>query len=497
MTFKKKNYRNIVDSILENLSNNSPLSDTNIGSVSRTLVESVGREIATLYEEMQAAYNAGFIDSARGTSLDMVVAILGVKRKSAQFACGSVTFTRRNANKEVSIPRGTKVTTEESEPSRVKEFETTVSVSLPRRVNDIEVPIKAITPGKEGKADFETITKLESPIIGIDRVYNKKPTTIGTERETDKELRARAKAVVLSAGKTTVDSIRNAILGVQGVRDVTVLDMPEGVPGEIDVIVDGPDIEDKESAAYETILNAVEGVRPAGIVVNLKSTTLVRTTIDVFVKLTDILRTEEELENAQNSIRDCVGDYIETLSTGKKIGRNKLVTAIFKNENVDNLQDLRIKTRVFNERIRGLIEDTRKRVDETTRDIEVGKYERVELENINVTSQFTPSLISYVRVDLGVRVVPTKKTIAQQRIYEGIETQISMHFQKLRMGEPVDYIRIRNLVGSVPGISELLEFTMSGLYESSGLTISNSSNNLPVKDNEIVKLRDIELELVK
>ncbi len=496
MVFKRKSYRQVVDSIIKDMHDNSPVSDTNVGSVARTMVEAVGREIATMYEQMQAAYNAGFVDSANGAALDMVVAILGVARKSAQYATGSVTFSRRNANKEVTIPRGTLVSTQETKASNMKIFETSITLTLTRGENEIEVPIKALDPGKDGMADFETITKLESPIIGIDKVINKKPTTIGTERESDEELRARAKAVVLSAGKTTVDSIKNSIMAIPGVRDVSVLDMPEGVPGEIDVIVDGPNLEDPESESYKNVQKAIERVRPAGIQVNLKSTTLVRTSIDIFLNLTDIPRTEEELDGALDSIKDNIADYIESLGSGDNVSRNKMVTAVFKNENVENLQDIKIITRIFDEKIRGLVEDTRKRIDESTRDMEIGEYERAELENISVKTQFTPTLVSYVRVDLNLRVVPTKKTIAEQRIIEGIETQIALHFEKLRTGEPVDYLRVKNLIKGVKGISELLDFSISALYESSGVAIDYTRDNLPIKDDELVKLRDINMEVV-
>lgn len=42
LVFKKNDYRGIVDAILKDLRERSPVADTNIGSVSRTLVESVG-----------------------------------------------------------------------------------------------------------------------------------------------------------------------------------------------------------------------------------------------------------------------------------------------------------------------------------------------------------------------------------------------------------------------------------------------------------------------
>ena len=49
MTFTRKEYRAIVDTMLDDIDKKSKLTDTNIGSVRRTLMETVGREIATLY----------------------------------------------------------------------------------------------------------------------------------------------------------------------------------------------------------------------------------------------------------------------------------------------------------------------------------------------------------------------------------------------------------------------------------------------------------------
>ena len=72
----------------------SPLSDINVGSVTRTLGEAIGREIATVYEQINQAYKSGFIDTAKGKALDFVVSILGVTRKTKDFAVGLVTFFR-------------------------------------------------------------------------------------------------------------------------------------------------------------------------------------------------------------------------------------------------------------------------------------------------------------------------------------------------------------------------------------------------------------------
>jgi uncharacterized phage protein gp47/JayE len=72
----------------------SGISDVNIGSVVRTLVEAISREIEYLYLQTEQAYLAGFIDTANGQALDFVVSLLGIQRKPPQPAMGSVTFGR-------------------------------------------------------------------------------------------------------------------------------------------------------------------------------------------------------------------------------------------------------------------------------------------------------------------------------------------------------------------------------------------------------------------
>ncbi len=76
--------------------NSSGLTDVNTGSVLRTIVEGISKEIESLYDEMESVYKDGFIETSSGSSLDNVVSILGIKRKSPTRAYGYVTFFKNN-----------------------------------------------------------------------------------------------------------------------------------------------------------------------------------------------------------------------------------------------------------------------------------------------------------------------------------------------------------------------------------------------------------------
>ncbi len=68
------------------------ITDINPGSVVRTIVEAIAVEMDFLYAQMDAVYESSFIDTASDQALDLVVAMLGVKRKPAEHATGDVTF---------------------------------------------------------------------------------------------------------------------------------------------------------------------------------------------------------------------------------------------------------------------------------------------------------------------------------------------------------------------------------------------------------------------
>jgi baseplate J-like protein len=81
----------------------SGLTDSNPGSVLRTIVEAVSKELDIVYEQMDGVYKSAFIDTARGNALDNVVATIGMKRKPPTRAMGHVTFWRNSDPPEINI----------------------------------------------------------------------------------------------------------------------------------------------------------------------------------------------------------------------------------------------------------------------------------------------------------------------------------------------------------------------------------------------------------
>jgi uncharacterized phage protein gp47/JayE len=83
------------------------ITDINPGSVVRTIVESVAREMDFINAQMNQVYNSAFIDTATGKSLDLVASLLGISRKMAGFATGEATFGRDSDPGETEVLRET------------------------------------------------------------------------------------------------------------------------------------------------------------------------------------------------------------------------------------------------------------------------------------------------------------------------------------------------------------------------------------------------------
>lgn|GEM_PF-1245379 len=241
----------------------SLLSDLNVGSVTRTLGEAIGREIATVYQQINQAYLAGFVETAAGQALDLVVAILGVKRQPKDFAVGLATFFRDQpaGDGNITIPEGVVVSTEKGE----KTFRTTQLRTLQRGQARIDVPVRAsgATKGAAGIVEAGQITTLAQTITGIARVTNFEPTFLGAEGETDEQLRARAKAVLRGLGKATLAALANAIFeGRAKLSEVFDPNSPpakRSVPGTVTLLVE------TQPERFINLRAAVEEVRAAGV----------------------------------------------------------------------------------------------------------------------------------------------------------------------------------------------------------------------------------------
>jgi len=401
----------------------SPITDVNPGSVVRTIVEAIGREIEYLYAQNDYVYKAGFIDTATGNSLDLVVAILGVQRRPAQNASGLVTFGRRKpppelppqedvllfdggaryalkkapvvditkvrgmvnhqpttftkgvdyalegdsiawlqgsrpdnlsefrvayrAYQQVAIPRGTRVSTFSRRKQDVKLFETTDEAFLqknPLGVWEVDVPVRAVEAGPAGNVVAGSITLMPQPVETVEFVTNRSAIEGGAEPETDDVLRDRAKKGLRALGRATYNSLKQRIEEIDGVvRPVRIDEMPIlysvdvggnkthlPVPGLVRVIVDGGDM--------AKIRQAVDDTRAAGVYVQILRPGLVLLDVKVTLELQD----GTQLSDVEQTVRQGIEDYIESVTTGETVIFGRLLTVALAAKGVKDVRGVTV-----------------------------------------------------------------------------------------------------------------------------------------------------------
>ena len=88
-----------------------PLTDLNVGSVTRTLLETVGRELALVHQQLQHVYDSAFLETAEGSSLDKVVALVGVVRLPVGHPVARIRSPAAQGTPgQITVPAGTAVT---------------------------------------------------------------------------------------------------------------------------------------------------------------------------------------------------------------------------------------------------------------------------------------------------------------------------------------------------------------------------------------------------
>jgi len=307
----------------------TPLTDLNVGSVARTMLEAVSREMALLYEQLNLAYDSAFLETATGASLDRVVALLGYKRFRAGRPVGAVTFTRRKgSNGSITIPAGTPVTDAQDtlryvtvETRAILEGETTAQIAV-RGATDSTAPV-----------DTGVLTVIQRSIAGIEAAINERPTTRASDDETDEQLRARARDALIASNKGTVSAITHGLLQLPEVRDAKVEEMPNGVPGEISIAVSlaqpSPD-----GSLPRSVRARIEELRPAGIRIVSSAAGSVALQANVQLTLAGSTFPDDTIADIHNSVQKALVSEIAKRGVGEKIRIKPLAAAILRDERI-------------------------------------------------------------------------------------------------------------------------------------------------------------------
>lgn len=297
-----------------------PLNDIAVGSVVRTLLETVAREVATMQSQLELVYESAFVETATGSSLDRVAALVDVRRLRQRHPIGQVRFSRRPGSAgTVTIPVETAVTDGQgtryltTDPARMLPSQTSVDVWVHGA--------SSATDAVDGGA----LTVLERALAGVDSAVNDAATFRATEDETDEQLRLRATAAIHRAGRGTLDAIRAGVQALDFVSAVTLTEQVDGVPGTLAV---GVALTEDTPFTRRIVQARIDELRAAGIAVTTTFAGRLPLGFDVSLTLAGAGAPVSVVDDVLAQARVRLGRVAGSIAPGATLRRARLVAAL-------------------------------------------------------------------------------------------------------------------------------------------------------------------------
>lgn len=178
----------------------------------------------------------------------------------------------------------------------------------------VTVPVEAVEAGPQGNVNSGAVVIMPTPPPGVDGVVNEKPINGGQSAESDDLLRDRAKHALERKGNATLNAIKFAVLDVDGVEGVEVVDnrVDSSIPlGEVRVRYSGGD--------DATVQAVVEQTRAAGILARLEKISEVLVSGVLYV-----LAEPPTADTAAATLRSQVIESIAALAIGQPLSLRRL-----------------------------------------------------------------------------------------------------------------------------------------------------------------------------
>ena len=220
--FTTKRYEQFLAQMISKVVTRTKLSDISDTSVIKHVLAATARQLDEISYQMYLLRQIFSIDTATGDDLDERAAEIQpalISRNPAAKATGLLVFSRNTTTGTVVIPSGTKVRT-----SAGTEFITTVAGSItptsPEQISGHgvgkdsgQIAAQAVLPGVSGNAAANTVIRFASRPAGTDSVTNPTAFAWGTDKESDDSFRNRIKRFLASLGRSTIESIEDAVRG--------------------------------------------------------------------------------------------------------------------------------------------------------------------------------------------------------------------------------------------------------------------------------------------
>lgn len=299
------------------------------GSDANILIASACAAADEVVGQLTAVSAGLFLDSANGDALDrLLFDRYGLTRKVAAAAIGSVSFTTTAATAApFVIPANTKLSTSDG-----LNFETIEAALFPgSSTGPIYVAVRSLLSGANQQAKIGTITNIVGQITGSPadlQVTNPIATAGAADRESDANFRERGRAFFTTVQRGTLAAITQGALTVPGVVSASTIEYldtnGQGNRRVACIITDKftdtlanyatvpAAYETQSQVLAQTVFNALEGYRPAGVFVQVQ----VAQVVLVPVSLSLSFKAGAAIDTVAVNARAAIANYINALVPG-------------------------------------------------------------------------------------------------------------------------------------------------------------------------------------
>lgn len=295
-----------------------------------------------VWELAQDVYNSQYPLTAEGRQLDNVVSLTGTTRQGPQFSLVE-SGVARGTNGTV-VPAGTIISVQGNSTARfVTQEDAVINIADGPTFKSAPISLVAEESGPI-PAPAGTLTVIETPVSGLNEFTNELDAELGSNTETDAELKARRDGELQIAGAATIEAILSelrarplveAVIVFQNNSSIT--DIDGRPPHSLDIVVLGDDEQDLADAIFQVIGGGIETigdisrtvVDSQGFNQDIKFSR--PNEIDIYLEVDIIKDVNSYPVDGDAQVEQAFLDYANELTVGQDVvifGSNSLICAI-------------------------------------------------------------------------------------------------------------------------------------------------------------------------
>lgn len=218
-----------------------------------------------VWELAQDVYNSQYPLTSEGNQLDNVVSLTGTVRRGPQFSVVT-SGVARGANGTI-VPAGTIISVVGNSTARfITQENAVIDIVDGGTFKSANIELLAETAGPV-LANAGTLTEIETPVGGMDSFTNELDADVGSNTETDAELKARRDQELQIAGAATIEAILSELNARELVEAVivfqnntSIIDSDGRPPHSLDIVVLGDDEDDLAEAIFLVVGGGIETI---------------------------------------------------------------------------------------------------------------------------------------------------------------------------------------------------------------------------------------------